>query len=74
MTKDFDNHRQIFDRSDDLQGAAELCLGLKKVGSPISCDLALSCNLAGANPAQVTASPGPGIQPCSQCGDRLIDA
>ena len=27
MTKDFDNHRQIFDRSDDLQGAAELGLG-----------------------------------------------
>jgi len=43
-------------------------------GSPISSDLALSCHLAGANPAQVTASHGPVIQPCSQSGNTLIDA
>ena len=44
------------------------------VGSPISSGLAMPRNLAGANPAQVTASHGPGIQPCSQSGNRLIDA
>jgi len=45
-----------------------------RTGSPISSDLAMSRNLAGENPAQVTASHGPGIQPCSQRGNRLIDA
>ena len=43
-------------------------------GSPISSGLAMPRNLAGANSAQVTASYGPGIQPCSQSGNRLIDA
>ncbi len=46
----------------------------RKNGSLISSDLAMSRNLAGGKPAQVTASHGPGIQPCSQIGDSLIDA
>jgi hypothetical protein len=44
---------------------------VKKEGDPISSGLALSCNLAGANPVQVTASHGLGIQPCSQTGVRF---
>ena len=47
---------------------------VKLKGSPISSDLAMSRNLAGENPAQVTASHGRGIQPCSQRGNRRIDA
>jgi hypothetical protein len=43
-------------------------------GSPISSGLAMARNLAGANSAQATASHGPGIQPCNQSGNRLIDA
>jgi hypothetical protein len=38
------------------------------------CDLARSRNRVGANPTQVTASHGPGIEPCSQWGNSLIDA
>jgi hypothetical protein len=38
------------------------------------CDLARSRNRVGANPIQVAASHGPGIEPCSQWGNSLIDA
>ena len=61
------------------KGFGDLCTSdearNKALGSPISSGLAMSRNLAGANPAQVTASHGSGIQPCSrQSGNRLIDA
>jgi len=36
--------------------------------------LAMPRSLAGANPAQVTASHGPGIEPCRQSGNGLLDA
>lgn len=40
----------------------------------ICCGLARPRYLAGAKPAQVTASHGPGIETCSQCGNVLVDA
>jgi hypothetical protein len=38
------------------------------------CDLARSRNRVGANPTRVAVSHGPGIEPCSQRGNSLIDA
>lgn len=40
----------------------------------VSSGLAMPHILAGGNPARVTASHGPGIEPCSQSGDGLVDA
>ena len=39
-----------------------------------SSGLAMPRILAGGNPVRVTASHGPGIEPCSQSGDGLVDA
>jgi hypothetical protein len=36
--------------------------------------LAMPRSLAGANPAQVTVSHGPGIEPCRQSGNGVLDA
>ena len=36
--------------------------------------LVVSASLAGANPAQVTTSHGPGIEPCRQSGNGVLDA
>ena len=38
------------------------------------CDLARLRNRVGANPTRVAVSRGPGIEPCSQRGNSLIDA
>ncbi|CRI63918.1 hypothetical protein THIOKS11620004 [Thiocapsa sp. KS1] len=43
-------------------------------GVTICCGLARPRYLAGAEPAQVTASHGPGIETCSRCGNVLVDA
>jgi len=51
----------------------KIILQKRETGSPISSKLAMSRNLASENPAQVTASHGPGIQPRSQSGNRLIE-
>ena len=40
----------------------------------VSSGLAMPHILVGVSPTRVTASHGPGIEPCSQSGDRLIDA
>jgi len=39
-----------------------------------SSGLAMLHILAGGDPARVTASHGPGIEPCSQSGNGLVDA
>ena len=39
-----------------------------------SSGLAMPRILAGGNPVRVTASHGPGIEPCSQSGNGLVDA
>jgi len=46
----------------------------REKGVTICCGLARPRYLAGAKPAQVTASHGPGIETCSQCGNVLVDA
>ena len=43
-------------------------------GVSFGCGLARPRNLVGESPTQVTVSHGPGIKPCSQPGNRLIDA
>ena len=43
-------------------------------GQAFGCGLARPRNLVGESPTQVTVSHGPGIKPCSQPGNRLIDA
>jgi hypothetical protein len=44
------------------------------VGSSPGCGLAMLRSLAGANPAQVTASHGPDIEPCRCSGNGTLDA
>jgi Lhr-like helicase len=44
------------------------------MGSTLSCGLARSRNLVGRDPTRVIVSSGPGIQPCSQSGNRVMDA
>jgi hypothetical protein len=40
----------------------------------VGCGWAMSQNLAGVNPASVTASHRPSIEPCRHDGNRLLDA
>ena len=44
------------------------------LGSAQGCGLAMPRSLAGANPAPVTASHGPGIEPCRHHGNEVLDA
>ncbi len=43
----------------------------RTMGSAHGCGLAMPRRLAGASPAPVTASDGPGIEPCWHCGNGL---
>ena len=46
----------------------------KTTGSSLGCGWAMLQILAGENPAPVTASHGPGIEPCRCDGDIVFDA
>jgi len=47
---------------------------LHLLGWPQGCGLAMPRSLAGESPAPVTASHGPGIEPCRYCGNAILDA
>jgi hypothetical protein len=61
MGEDLGHHGGIFDGGDDRQGTAALSICL---GTDHGCGLARPRNLVGESPTQVTASHGPGIEPC----------
>lgn len=44
------------------------------MGSGLGCGWAMLQISAGVNPASVTASHGPRIEPCRQVGNNLFDA
>ena len=57
--------------ADDLSCAKVCVLSESRMRG---CDLARLRNRVGVNPTQVAVSHGPGIEPCSQWGNPLIDA
>ncbi|HEY8038046.1 MAG TPA: hypothetical protein VIF37_20930 [Methylobacter sp.] len=44
------------------------------MGSGLGCGWAMLHILVGGNPAPVTASHGPGIEPCRRIGNSALDA
>ena len=46
----------------------------KDIEDTLSCGLARSHGLVGEKPTQVTASHGPGIEPCRCSGNTVFDA
>ena len=43
-------------------------------GSGLGCGMAMPCNPAGGNPAQITARHGSGIEPCRHVSNGVLDA
>jgi hypothetical protein len=71
---------KIFARHlDESIGALDMKVLRSPIASPkansiCGCGLAMLRSLAGANPTQVTASHGPGIEPCRCSGNGTLDA
>ena len=65
-------HEQRGQAEDDAIDGSEI--GRPLPGAITGCGLAMPRSLAGANPAQVTASHGPGIEPCRHSGNGVFDA
>ena len=56
------------------ESATKLLSRACEMGSGLGCGWAMLQILAGVNPAPVTASHGPGIEPCRCDGDTVFDA